>query len=154
GSCRRRACGPAWPITAALARSPNSVRGEWQSASYKFMTSVPRGETRLMRVLHLVAGNLYGGIETLLATLARLRHLAPAMEPAFGFVYLGRLWEELTAAGVPVHGLGPVRISRPWTVWRARRHLHRVLGECPPEVAVVHGCWPHLVFGPTIRRSG
>jgi glycosyltransferase involved in cell wall biosynthesis len=107
-----------------------------------------------MRVLHLVAGNLYGGIETLLVTLARLRHLAPEMEPAFGLCFRARLWDELQASGVPVHDLGRVRISRPWTVWRARRCLRRLLSESPPDTAVVHGCWPHLVFAPTIRSSG
>jgi hypothetical protein len=30
-----------------------------------------------MPVLHVGAGNLYGGVETLLITLARYRHLCP-----------------------------------------------------------------------------
>src|SRR5690606_4330117 len=36
--------------------------------------AVPRPE---VSALHVYAGNLYGGIETMLATLARHRHLAP-----------------------------------------------------------------------------
>ena len=36
-----------------------------------------------MRVLHVSSGNLYGGVETLLVTLARERNLAPAMQPEF-----------------------------------------------------------------------
>ena len=69
-----------------------------------------------LKVLHLSAGNLYGGIETFLTTLARMRHLAPGMEPEFGLCFRGRLWDELVATGVPVHDFGPVRLSRPWTV--------------------------------------
>src|SRR3954447_22619263 len=99
-------------------------------------------ENRL-KVLHLYAGNLYGGVETLLTTLARLRHMAPGMEPEFGICFHGRLWDELAATGVSVHDLGPVRLSRPWSVRRARGRLSRVLEHARPEVVVVHGSWPH-----------
>ncbi len=107
-----------------------------------------------MKVLHLSAGNLYGGVETLLAALARLRHLAPEMEPEFGLCFRGRVWGELTAAGVPVHDLGPVRFSRPWTVLRARSRLRRVLADARPAVAVAHSSWPHAVFAPVVRWAG
>src|SRR5690242_8131292 len=80
-----------------------------------------------LRVLHVDAGNLYGGVETILVTLARLRHLCPTMEPHFALCHAGRLSRELTEAGVPVYLLGGVRISRPWTVWRARRRLREIL---------------------------
>ena len=73
------------------------------------------------RVLHLSAGNLYGGVETLLITLARHWALCPEMTPEFGLCFRGRIWEELTECGVMVHDMGSVRFSRPWTVWRARR---------------------------------
>jgi glycosyltransferase involved in cell wall biosynthesis len=107
-----------------------------------------------VKVLHLSAGNLYGGIETLLTTMARLHHLAPGMEPEFGLCFRGRLWDELVAAGVAVHDLGPVRLSRPWTVWRARRRLRRVLAVSRPEIVITHSSWPHIVFAPVVRRVG
>ena len=107
-----------------------------------------------IRVLHCVAGNLYGGIETLLATLARARALAPGMGPEFALCFEGRLSEELRGAGVPVHMTGPARFSRPWTVWGSRRSLGRVLATRSLDVVVTHGCWPHLLFGPVARRSG
>lgn len=107
-----------------------------------------------MKVLHLYAGNLYGGIETLLTTMARLRNLAPGMEPEFGLCFRGRLWDELVATGVPVHDFGPVRLSRPWTVWRARGRMHQVLPDARPEVVIAHSSWPHTVFAPVVRRAG
>jgi len=107
-----------------------------------------------VKVLHLGAGNLYGGIEVGLTTMARLRHLAPAMESEFGLCFRGRLWDELVATGAAVHDLGPVRLSRPWMVWRARRRLGRVLAESRPEVVVTRGSWPHTVFAPVVRRAG
>jgi glycosyltransferase involved in cell wall biosynthesis len=107
-----------------------------------------------LRVLHCAAGNLYGGIETMLATLARQRALNPALEPSFALAFEGRLSAELDAEGVPVRLIGPARLSRPWTVARARRGLRRLLTDHPADVVVCHGCWTHLVFGPAARRCG
>jgi glycosyltransferase involved in cell wall biosynthesis len=106
------------------------------------------------RVLHLYAGNLYGGIESYLTGLARQRHLTPRAEPHFGVCFRGRLWDELTAAGVPVHDLGAVRFGRPWTVLAARRKLNALFGGMKFAAAVTHSCWPHAVFAPVVRRAG
>jgi glycosyltransferase involved in cell wall biosynthesis len=105
-------------------------------------------------VLHLYAGNLYGGIERLLTTLARLRHSVPEMEPEFALCFRGRVWEELSATGVLLHDLGPVRLSRPWTLWRARRRLRQVLARTRPDVVITHACWPHAAFAATVRAAG
>jgi glycosyltransferase involved in cell wall biosynthesis len=107
-----------------------------------------------LRVLHLYAGNLYGGIETLLVTLARFRDLGAPMVPEFGLCFRGRLWDELRSTGATVHDLGEVRFSRPWTVWRARKRLRRLLACEPFEVVVCHACWPHALFAPVVRRCG
>jgi glycosyltransferase involved in cell wall biosynthesis len=106
-----------------------------------------------LRVLHLYAGNMFGGIERLLITLAAERRLCPGMAPAFGLCFPGRLSEELLAAGVPVHDLGPVRLSRPWTVWRARRRLRRLLTRERFDVVVAHAAWPHAVFARAVRAA-
>lgn len=106
-----------------------------------------------MRVLHLSSGNLYGGIERVLAASARHRALAP-MEPAYALCFPGRVSEELRASGVAVHDLSPVHASRPWTVWRARRRLARLLAQGDFGVAMTHGCWPHAMFAPVVRRAG
>jgi glycosyltransferase involved in cell wall biosynthesis len=112
------------------------------------------GEGGVLRVLHLHSGNMYGGVETMLVTLARLRQLCPSMEPHFGLCYEGRLSRELQSAGVPVYFFGGVRISRPWTGWRARRHL-RMLLECEHfDAAICHMPWPLVIFGSTLRRAG
>jgi glycosyltransferase involved in cell wall biosynthesis len=107
-----------------------------------------------MRVLHCYSGNLYGGIETLLSTLAQRRAEAPAMVPEFVLCYEGRLGEELRSAGVVVHQLEPVRFRRPWTVLQARRRLAQIVGIRPSDAVICHACWPHALFGPVVRRSG
>ena len=109
---------------------------------------------RTVRVLHLNAGNLYGGVETLLTTIARLRHLCPRMESHFAACYEGRWTQELAEAGAPVYLLGPARISRPWTVWRARRHLRELLLKDRFDVVICHMAWSLKVFGPAARAAG
>src|SRR2546426_1136621 len=106
-----------------------------------------------MRVLHVHSGNLDGGVETLLLTLARYRDLCPAMEPEFALCFEGRLSEELTAAEVPVHFLGEVRVRRPTTVWRARRRLKDLLQRRRFDLVVCHMAWPQALFGPVVRSA-
>jgi glycosyltransferase involved in cell wall biosynthesis len=107
-----------------------------------------------VKVLHLGAGNLFGGVETVFVTLAKLRHITPHVQTEFALCFRGRVWDELTAAGVPVFPLGAVRISRPWTVWRARRRLRAVLADRRPDVVVVHSGWLQLAFAPVVRGAG
>jgi glycosyltransferase involved in cell wall biosynthesis len=105
-----------------------------------------------MRVLHIYAGNLYGGVETLLVTLARYRELGAPMEPSFALCFPGRLRDELTATGAPVHDLGPTRFRLPWTIWMARSRLASLLRREDFAAVVCHTCWPHALFGPVVRR--
>ncbi len=104
-----------------------------------------------MRVLHVHSGNMYGGVETLLVTLARHRDLCPEMEPHYALCFEGRLSEELTAAGVPVHLLGKVRVRRPLTVLRARRKLADLLRREQFNLVVCHSTWSQSLFGPVVH---
>jgi glycosyltransferase involved in cell wall biosynthesis len=106
-----------------------------------------------VRILHLHAGNLYGGVETLLSTMARLRDLCPGMESHFALCFDGLFSAELTSAGVPVHLLGGVQISRPWTAWQARRRLRKLLRSERYDAVVCHMTWPIVIFGRTARSE-
>ena len=107
-----------------------------------------------MRILHVNAGNLYGGIESMLVTLARYRSEVPALEQRFALCFDGRLASELAEAGASAEALGPVRSSRPWMVLRARAALSGVVARQRIEAVACHGTWSHAVFGPAVRRSG
>jgi glycosyltransferase involved in cell wall biosynthesis len=107
-----------------------------------------------MRVLHISGGNLYGGVETVLVTLARYRQVLPALEQEFAISFEARLSTELAASGVPVHLLGEVRTRRPLTVWRARQKLRGLLRERQIDVAVCHMPWSQAIFGPAARDAG
>src|ERR671922_74623 len=101
-----------------------------------------------MQVLHISAGNLYGGVESLLVTLARQRHLCPELMPRFAVCFEGRLSAELRQAGVPVDCLGEVRVRWPWTVMRARQRLQELFNQHPCDVVVCHSAWAQAIFGP------
>ena len=106
------------------------------------------------RVLHVNSGNLYGGVETILVTSARLREHCPGMEPHFALCHEGRLSEELKEAGVAVYQVGNVRISRPWTVWRARRRFGEILRGIHFDMVICHMPWSLSVFGGAVKNAG
>ena len=106
-----------------------------------------------MRVLHITSGNMYGGVETFLATLARESAAAPAMQSEFAVCFEGRCSQELTLLGHVPHRLGHVRLSRPHTLLRARRALAALLRRTRYDVVVCHQPWTHVVFGSVARRA-
>ena len=107
-----------------------------------------------MRVMHIVSGRLYGGVETLLVTLARCRELCAGMTQEFALCFDGRLREELTAAGVAVHQLGEVRARNPLSVLGARRRLREALNTRSVDVVVCHLPWTQAIFGSVARSAG
>jgi glycosyltransferase involved in cell wall biosynthesis len=107
-----------------------------------------------IRALHVYSGNLYGGVERMLATFAGVRAEVPGLEPAFALCFEGRLAEEIRAAGAPLEMLGPVRMSRPLSALRARRRLADALRTVRPDVVICHSSWGHGLFAPVVRGSG
>src|SRR5205823_9139361 len=107
----------------------------------------------VMRLLHVYSGNLYGGIETLLVTMARNRALCPAIEPEMALCFEGRLSAELEATGVPLHPLPEVRVSRPHTIRRARRALAAIIESGRFDRVVCHAAWSQALFGGVVKRA-
>lgn len=105
-----------------------------------------------IRVLHLVAGNMFGGVETMLVTLARLTASVQSMTSVFGVTSEGRLSAELREAGAIVHDLGEVRLRNPRSVLRARTSLASLLREEYFDVVICHSSWPKVVFGRVVRQ--
>jgi glycosyltransferase involved in cell wall biosynthesis len=104
-----------------------------------------------MRILHVYSGNLFGGIESILVTLARTA--CPEVTQEFALAFDGRLARELAAAGAAVHPLGQVRISRPQTVFGARRALRGVLAAHRFDRVICHAPWTQAIFGGVVRRE-
>ena len=106
-----------------------------------------------MTVLHVYSGNLFGGIESILATIARSKHAA-AGDHQFALCFEGRLSTELRAAGAAVHHLTPVTLRKPHTLARARRALRAVLDSRGFERVICHAPWSQGLFGSVVRRAG
>ncbi len=107
-----------------------------------------------MQVLHIVSGRLFGGVETMLVTVARCRLACPTMKPEFALCYGGRLKEELVGSGVPVHMLGEARARNPLSVLRARRQLRKLLTERSADIVICHMPWAEAMFGGVARAAG
>ena len=105
----------------------------------------------MIRALHISSGNLFGGVETFLIDLARERNLCVEMQPEFGLCFEGRLSNELSATGVPLHWLNGVRLRNPLSVHRARRRLAGLLQERTFDFVICHNPWSHAIFGPIVR---
>jgi glycosyltransferase involved in cell wall biosynthesis len=105
-----------------------------------------------MKVLHIYAGNLFGGIETFLISLAKGQHLCPEMTSHFALCFEGKLAQELRRNQVPVHLLGNVRISRIWTVWRSQQELKKLINRENFDVVICHACWSQAIFGRVVNK--
>lgn len=106
-----------------------------------------------MRVLHLTAGNLFGGVENLQVTLGKYQKLCPEMEPEFAVCFSGRFARELRKIGSLVHVLGDARIREPFSLLRANQKLDKLLQTQHYDAVICHMCWPLVVFGLTLKRN-
>jgi glycosyltransferase involved in cell wall biosynthesis len=107
-----------------------------------------------LEVLHLCAGNVYGGVERIVSECAMSRALCPSMRPTFGVCFEGRLSEEIEASGSSCLHLGAARVSRPQTVLRARAELRRALTASKPDALICHSSWMAGLAAPVARRAG
>jgi glycosyltransferase involved in cell wall biosynthesis len=103
-----------------------------------------------VRALHVAGGNVYGGIERMLATFAATPSRSLAQE--FAVSPTGRLWRELRGLGVAPAALPPARASRPFSVLAARRSFARVLSDTNVDAAIFHGSWTHALFASVARE--
>jgi glycosyltransferase involved in cell wall biosynthesis len=99
-------------------------------------------------VLHLCAGNMYGGVERIVSECAHSRALCPSMVPSFAVCFEGRLSEEIESAGAPCVRIGAARMSQP------RRELRRLLAASKPDAVICHSSWMAGLAAPVARGVG
>src|SRR5258708_26834739 len=80
-----------------------------------------------VRALHVHSGNLHGGAETFLRTMAQYRGSAPAITMDFALCFERRIARALRERGASVHLLGAARVRSPRSVLAARRELARLM---------------------------
>jgi len=106
-----------------------------------------------LRALHVHSGNMFGGVERILETLA-CGGESSRMTSSFALCFEGRLTRALAACRASVTDLGPVRTTRPWQVARARTELASLIERAQPDVVLVHSAWSQALLGPAVRRAG
>lgn len=107
-----------------------------------------------MRVLQVYSGNLFGGVETLMCSLAKHGPISPSIERHFALCFEGELSRRLAAEGATVYKLEPVRFRKPWSVMRAQRQLRQLLVEHQFDLVICHSVWALSIFGPAVKRAG
>src|SRR5258708_5898653 len=107
-----------------------------------------------MQILHVYSGNLFGGIETVLLTLAKHRTVCPALQSSVALCFDGRRSRELEATGVALHKLPAPHASQPLAVRRARRALADLLARASFDGVICHAAWSQAFFGGVVRRAG
>lgn len=105
-----------------------------------------------LRVLHVHSGNMLGGVEAVMVTLAERGLGAGGLISAFALCFDGALRDRLVGAGAHVALLGPVRVRQPWTIGRARRRLVAAL-QRQPSAVITHSAWSHALFAPVVQRA-
>lgn len=105
-----------------------------------------------LRVLHVHSGNIYGGIERLLCTLAQKRFQSGNCHQEFALCFSGQLSEELSHYGVLAHDIGNVRFRSPLSVMRARSRLSELLASGRYDIAVCHSPWSYALFSATLCK--
>jgi glycosyltransferase involved in cell wall biosynthesis len=110
-------------------------------------------EAAAQRVLHVCAGNLYGGVERIVAECAISRALCSEMIPSFAVCFEGRLAQEIDGAGAACTRLGDARASRPHTILRARRRLAGLLERDRPNAVICHSAWVFGLAAPVVRAA-
>lgn len=107
-----------------------------------------------MRILHVYSGNLFGGIEAILLSIARGRSCCPGDQHEFALCFEARLSRELKLTAARVHQLGSVRLRNPTSARTARAALSRLLESDTFDRVVCHAPWSQAIFGGVARRAG
>jgi glycosyltransferase involved in cell wall biosynthesis len=105
-----------------------------------------------VRVLHVTGGDVFGGIERMLWTLAATP--SDVLVQQFAVSPANRLSRELRDVGVEPAALPSARASRPLSVLRARRRFADLLADAKPDASVFHGSWSHAMFATVARERG
>ena len=103
---------------------------------------------RTLNVLHIYSGNLFGGVERMLISLATMD--GREWRSHFALCFEGTLSNALQSEGETVTFLGPVRLRRPLSILRARRALRLLLGAHRFDAIVCHSVWTYCIFAPVV----
>src|SRR4051812_46023561 len=134
-----------------LAIGPQARRRSLMITSLPSVEPDVKSATRTIRVLHLHAGNMIGGIESFLMTLAECACNCPMLQSEMALAFDGPLAEAIRQRGMKVHPLPPVQLRNPLSVLRSRRALKELLRSSTFDAVISHSPWCQVVYGPASR---
>ncbi len=103
-----------------------------------------------LRALHINSGNMLGGVESVLLTLAEFASTCPDFEQEFALAFEGRFADSLRAAGAKVHILPEAQLRNPLSVRRSREALRKILTSGGFDCVISHSTWCQVVFASTV----
>ncbi|MGC2659298.1 MAG: glycosyltransferase family 4 protein [Bryobacteraceae bacterium] len=104
-----------------------------------------------MNILHVGTGNMFGGVEQNLLTLARAARYCPEMTPHFVACFEGRLLDDLRAANASCHRLNDMRGRTLKHVISNRTRLRKLQESLKVETIVYHSLWSWALLGVGLR---
>ena len=78
------------------------------------MSSFPAAKPEVLKVLHVHSGNMIGGIESVLLTLAEFAGTRREFQQEFALAFDGPFADSLRATGATVHILPEVQLTKPF----------------------------------------
>ena len=111
-----------------------------------------RGES--LRVLHLHSGNIMGGVESMLLTLAECANLCPDLKQSFATTFDDVFAARLRAAGATVLLLPQVKLRHLPSIYQSRHELLALLKQSHFDVVISHSPWVQAIFGDVVRDCG
>ena len=120
----------------------------------EFANALGVEKTKKVSILHVSAGNLFGGIERMLLAFARNADCRPGMRHTFGLCFHGRVGDELSSSGAAVYYFGRVSFRNPLAIWLARRKMRLLLRSRQFDFVICHGAWIHALFARVILKTG
>jgi glycosyltransferase involved in cell wall biosynthesis len=106
-----------------------------------------------LRVLHLHSGNIIGGIESMLRTIAEYAPACPNLAQELALAFDGDFAQSIRDSGLRVHLLPSVQLRYPLSVRHSRRELRALLLREQFDAVISHSPWCQVVYGPALKDA-
>lgn len=107
-----------------------------------------------IKVIHFGAGNLFGGVEVMLITMAKYQQQCPRLDQSFAFFFDGKVANRIQKHGCRVKLFPETKIKNIFNVLRTQKAIRDHLISERPDLVVVHGQWVHFIVAGVAKNLG
>jgi glycosyltransferase involved in cell wall biosynthesis len=111
-------------------------------------------DNKKIKVIHFGAGNLFGGIEVMLVTLAKYQYQIPGLNQKFAFFFEGKAAFRIQSHGCPVKIFPETKLRKITAVLKVQKLIKEYLLDERPEIVIVHGQWVHFIVAKVAKSLG